>query len=62
MKLQREHENDKQKAMVRLRYMEAYCQNPTPPPTSVDLTSGRPSIVPALPERKVTDKDYHNLA
>lgn len=42
--------------------MEAYCQNPTPPPTPVDPTSGRPSIDITLPERKVTDRDYHNLA
>ena len=62
MKLQREHENDKQRAMVRLRYMEAYCQNPTPPPTPVDPRSGRPSMEAVLPERKVTDRDYHNLA
>ena len=62
MRLQREHENDKQRAMVRLRYMEAYCQNPIPPPTPVDPISGRPSIDAVLPERKVTDRDYHNLA
>jgi hypothetical protein len=48
--------------MMRLRHMEAYCQNPTPPPTPVDPTTGRPSLDTILPERKVTDRDYHNLA
>ena len=62
MKMQQEHEGDKQKAMVRLRYMEAYCQTPTPPPSLPDPTSGRPSIDALLPERKVTERDYHNLA
>ncbi|EXJ92559.1 hypothetical protein A1O3_01111 [Capronia epimyces CBS 606.96] len=62
MKMEKEHEVEKRTVMVRLRHMEAYCQNPTPPPTPVDPASGRPSTDSALPERKVTDKDYHNLA
>src|ERR1700744_3573744 len=61
MKMEQEHDLEKRAVMLRLRHMEAYCQNPTPPPTPVD-PSGRPSIDLVLPERKVTDKDYHNLA
>ena len=57
-----EHDLEKRAVMLRLRHMEAYCQNPTPPPTPVDPYSGRPSIDSLLPERKVTEKDYHNLA
>lgn len=60
--MQKEHEAEKRTAMTRLKHMEAYCQNPTPPPTPVDPSSGRPSLDAALPERKVTDRDYHNLA
>ena len=62
LKMQKEHEAEKRTVMTRLRHMEAYCQNPTPPPTPVDPTSGRPSLDAVLPERKVTDRDYHNLA
>jgi hypothetical protein len=62
LKMQQEHEAEKKTVMTRLKHMEAYCQNPTPPPTPVDTSSGRPSIDLALPERKVTDRDYHNLA
>ncbi|EXJ85556.1 hypothetical protein A1O1_05920 [Capronia coronata CBS 617.96] len=62
MKMEKEHEIEKRTVMVRLRHMEAYCQNPTPPPTPVDPASGRPSTDSTLPERKVTEKDYHNLA
>jgi hypothetical protein len=62
MKMEKEHEVEKRTVMVRLRHMEAYCQNPTPPPTPVDVASARQSTDSAFPERKVTDKDYHNLA
>ncbi|KIX06168.1 uncharacterized protein Z518_04142 [Rhinocladiella mackenziei CBS 650.93] len=62
MKMQKEHDLEKRTVMVRLRHMEAYCQNPTPLPTLVDPASGRPSIDSGLPKRTVTDKDYHNLA
>ena len=62
LKMHKEHEAEKRTVMTRLRHMEAYCQNPTPPPTPVDPTSGRPSMDAALPERRVTDRDYHNLA
>lgn len=57
-----EHEVEKRTVMLRLRHMEAYCQNPSPPPTPVDTASGRPSSDSPLPERKVTDRDYHSLA
>lgn len=60
--MEKEHAVEKRTVMVRLRHMEAYCQNPTPPPTPVDPASGRPSTDSTLPERKVTDKDYHSLA
>ena len=62
MKMEQEHHLEKRAVMLRLRHMEAYCQNPTPPPTPIDPASGRLSIDSVLPERKVTDKDYHNLA
>ena len=58
-----EHEQERRMAMTRLRHMEAYCHSTlTPPPTPVDPTYGRLSLDAILPERKVTDKDYHNLA
>lgn len=53
---------EKRAVMVRLRHMEAYCRNPTPPPTPNNAVSGRSSNDSSLPERKVTDKDYHSLA
>lgn len=58
----REHDYDKKATVVRLRHMEAYCQSTTPPPTA-----DAPSTKGKAPEtqgsrRKVTDKDYHNLA
>ena len=62
MKMEQEHDLEKRAVMLRLRHMEAYCQNPTPPPTPVDPSSGRPSVDSNLPQRRVTDKDYHNLA
>jgi hypothetical protein len=63
MKLKTEQDLEKRAVMLRLRYMEAYCQNPTPPPTPVGSTSsGRPSIDTNYPERRVTEKDYNNLA
>ncbi|OCT53852.1 hypothetical protein CLCR_10105 [Cladophialophora carrionii] len=62
MKMEAEHDLEKRAVMLRLRHMEAYCQNPTPPPTPVELLAGRASTDSVLPERKVTEKDYHNLA
>ncbi|KIW35107.1 hypothetical protein, variant [Cladophialophora immunda] len=62
MKMEKEHELEKRAIMLRLRHMEAYCQNPTPPSTPVDPGSRHASIDSNYPERKVTDKDYHNLA
>jgi hypothetical protein len=62
LKMQKEHEVEKRTATMRLRHMEAYCQNPTPPPTPVDPNSRRPSLDVIPPERKVTERDYHNLA
>lgn len=61
LKILKEHEMEKRAVLTRLRHMEAYCRNPTPPPTPVEAASGRPST-DSLPERKVTDKDYHSLA
>lgn len=60
--MEQEHTVEKRTVMVRLRHMEAYCRNPTPPVTAVGPDSGRVSMDSALPGRKVTDKDYHNLA
>jgi len=62
LKMEKEHDLEKRAVMLRLRHMEAYCRTPTPPPTPVDTSSGRPSTDSILPERKVTDRDYHNLA
>lgn len=62
LKIQKEHDMEKRAVMIRLRHMEAYCRNPTPPPNPVDALLGRPSTDSSLPERKVTDKDYHSLA
>ena len=62
MKLVDEFELAKRAILIRLRHMEAYVQNPTPPPTPQTSTSIRNSDGLTLPERKVTDRDYHNLA
>ena len=62
MKLLEEFEVAKRSVLIRLRHMEAYVQTPTPPPTPQASTSSRDSDEQSLPERKVTDKDYHNLA
>ncbi|RMZ80957.1 hypothetical protein DV738_g2363, partial [Chaetothyriales sp. CBS 135597] len=58
MKLQREHELEKQRAMVRLRHMEAYCRSQMLPAAA----AAGPAADAALPERRVTQKNYHNLA
>lgn len=60
--MEQEYDLEKRAVMLRLRHMEAYCQNPSPPQTAVDSFSRPSSIDTPLPERKVTDKDYHNLA
>ena len=62
MKLVDEFELAKRAILIRLRHMEAYVQNPTPPPTPQTRTSAYSSDELCLPERKVTDRDYHNLA
>jgi hypothetical protein len=62
MKMQQEHESEKQKAMVRLRYMEAYCRTTMPPPALSEPSTGLLTSDVLLPERKVTERDYHNLA
>jgi hypothetical protein len=61
MKMIREHDYDKKATMVRLRHMEAYCQSITPPPTS-DMSSNDKAPEGHGLHRKVTDKDYNNLA
>ncbi|KAK4946972.1 hypothetical protein LTR10_014114 [Elasticomyces elasticus] len=61
MKMQKEQELEKRAVLIRLRHMEAYCHNPTPPPT-LTPSSGPDATGSAFPSRKVTDKDYHNLA
>jgi hypothetical protein len=62
MKLVGEFELAKRAILVRLRHMEAYVQHPSPPPTPQTSTSARHSDELNLPERKVTDRDYHYLA
>jgi rubrerythrin len=62
MKLVDEFELAKRAILVRLRHMEAYVQTPSPPPTPNTITSTRNSDELNLPERRVTDKDYHYLA
>ena len=62
MKLVDEFELAKRAILVRLRHMEAYVQNPTPPPNPQTSTLARNSAELNLPKRKVTDRDYHNLA
>ena len=58
----REHDYEKRATMVRLRHMEAYCRNPTPPPTPDTPISNGKGPETEVRHRKVTDKDYHNLA
>lgn len=50
--------------MTRLRYMEAYCQNPSPPVSPIESHSGRESAESSiqLPERHITQQHYENLA
>lgn len=62
MKLVDEFELAKRAILVRLRHMEAYVQNPSPPPSPQTSPSARHSDELNLPERKVTDRDYHYLA
>jgi hypothetical protein len=62
MKLVDDFELAKRAILIRLRHMEAYVKNPTPPPTPETSISARDSDEQYLPERKVTDRDYHNLA
>jgi hypothetical protein len=62
MKLVDEFELAKRAILIRLRHMEAYVQSPTPPPTPENSTLSRNLDERNLPERKVTDRDYHNLA
>lgn len=79
LKMIQDHESEKRSILSRLRHMEAYCQNPSPPPTPIEfnfsgsdgtasplsMTRGSSDTISAtvtLPERKVTDRDYHNLA
>ena len=62
MKMVREHDYEKRATIVRLRHMEAYCQNPTPPPTpDTPVSNGKAPETP-IRQRKVTDKDYNSLA
>ena len=42
--------------------MEAYCHTPSPPVTPRSETSGSQEHFDPFPERKVTDKDFSNLA
>ena len=65
MKLLEEFNIVKRAILTRLRHMEAYCQNPSPPPTPQASTSSHDSDEQeksSFPERRVTDRDYHNLA
>ena len=62
MKLVDEFQLAKRATLIRLRHMEAYMQNPSPPPPSQSGTSARDSDELNLPKRVVTDRDYHNLA
>ena len=58
-----ELEAEKRACLIRLRHMEAYCHGPSPPTTPRSHT-GQPDdpFERQLPERIVTDRDYHNLA
>lgn len=66
LKIQTEHESEKRAIMTRLRYMEAYCQNPSPPPSPASPSedgSIRGSVDSgAKRERQITQQHYENLA
>ena len=64
MNLIKELDAEKKAVLIRLRHMEAYCHNPSPPSTLKSSTSSCQSLdeQPRYPERRVTEKDYHNLA
>ena len=62
-------ETEKKACLIRLRHMEAYCHGPTPPstpqkPNQSSSTSSTPTPDDQAlhPSRKVTDRDFHNLA
>lgn len=57
-------EVERQNCLIRLRHMEAYCHSPSPPPTpKSELALANDQLGEKhFPGRKVTDKDYHNLA
>jgi hypothetical protein len=63
MKLIEDLEIEKRACVIRLRHMEAYCHGPSPPQTpSSDRSSLDSPQGLNLPYRKVTDKDFNNLA
>ena len=55
-------ETEKRACLIRLRHMEAYCHGPTPPPTPRPNGTSATSAEEQRPSRKVTDRDFHNLA
>lgn len=58
-----ELEAEKRTCLIRLRHMEAYCHSPSPPTTPQSHSSlADDQFDRQTRERKVTDKDYHNLA
>lgn len=65
LKQLKEHEGEKRAIQTRLKHMEAYCQNPSPPtsPTalSFELRPSDESVI-SLPERHITQQHYENLA
>ncbi len=63
MKLMEELAAEKRTCVIRLRHMEAYCHSPSPPLTPTPDRHYLDSPYPTpLPHRKVTDKDFNNLA
>jgi hypothetical protein len=62
MKLMDELDAEKKACVIRLRHMEAYCHSPSPPRTPPSDRSSMDSPRSGLPHRKVTDKDFTNLA
>lgn len=54
-------ETEKRACLIRLRHMEAYCHGTTYPLPAESHSDGSP-VEAQRPARKVTDRDFHNLA
>lgn len=62
MDLLNDLDHEKKACLVRLRHMEAYCHHSQTPPRSPESEQSQLNSTDELPTRKVTDKDFNQLA